>query len=297
ADRGFDRRAQLGLPGDQADEVVHLQRRRSAGQVVVLGRLDAGRAVDGVIAGNRRVKRAVGVEALVDPGMPLGQPGFRDLGVAAVSGGQDGAALVLELLVEDADVAGLGRQAGRLERLHEVDVDQQQHEHRQAGDGQAEQRFVHPARTTWVMPSSWIGCGAGRRAVSLIRISTATSAQLATSEEPPWDRNGVVIPVSGISRVTPPTITNTCRARTKASPPASSLANGSLTAIAARRPRCTSSPKMSSMAISPVRPSSSPNAVMMKSLCTSGVKNGWPWPSPVPRMPPKAIPYIPWASW
>ena len=48
------------------------------------------------------------------------------------------------------------------------------------------------------MPSSWIGCGGGRRAVSLTRISRPISAQLATRDEPPWDRNGVVMPVSGI---------------------------------------------------------------------------------------------------
>ncbi len=33
--------------------------------------------------------------------------------------------------------------------------------------------------------------------------------QFATSDDPPYDRNGVVSPVSGISRVTPPITTNT----------------------------------------------------------------------------------------
>ena len=44
------------------------------------------------------------------------------------------------------------------------------------------------------------------------------------------------MPVSGISRVTPPTMTNTWRASRKERPPASSLENGSLTDIAARSP-------------------------------------------------------------
>ena len=54
--------------------------------------------------------------------------------------------------------------------------------------------------------------GAGRRALSLTRSSSAMTIQLATSEEPPADRNGVVRPVSGIRLVTPPTTMNTCSA-------------------------------------------------------------------------------------
>jgi hypothetical protein len=45
--------------------------------------------------------------------------------------------------------------------------------------------MVHTPLTTWVIPSSWIGCGAGRLAVSLIRISSAMSIQLATRDDPP----------------------------------------------------------------------------------------------------------------
>ena len=37
-------------------------------------------------------------------------------------------------------------------------------------------------------------------------------SQFATSDEPPAARNGVVRPVSGITRVTPPTMMNTCSA-------------------------------------------------------------------------------------
>ena len=50
------------------------------------------------------------------------------------------------------------------------------------------------------------------------------------------------MPVSGMSLVTPPTITNTCRASMKDRPPDSSLENGSLTDMAVRSPRCTISP-------------------------------------------------------
>ena len=50
--------------------------------------------------------------------------------------------------------------------------------------------------------------------------------QLVTTEEPPWARNGIAMPVSGISPITPPAITNTWSARIEASPIASSRPNG-----------------------------------------------------------------------
>ena len=84
--------------------------------------------------------------------------------------------------------------------------------------------------------------GGGRRAVSLSRASTAMRIQLATRLEPPWDRKGVVMPVSGMSRVTPPTITNTCSASMNDRPPASSFEYGSLIMSAVRIPRCTIRP-------------------------------------------------------
>lgn len=52
----------------------------------------------------------------------------------------------------------------------------------------------------------------GRLALSEIRSSRAMIIQFAMSEEPPCARNGVVRPVSGMRRVTPPTTTKTCRA-------------------------------------------------------------------------------------
>ena len=63
--------------------------------------------------------------------------------------------------------------------------------------------------------------------------------QFATREEPPYDRNGVVRPVSGIRRVTPPMTTKTWRARTPARPVAISLPKPSRQTRAARRARST----------------------------------------------------------
>ncbi len=58
--------------------------------------------------------------------------------------------------------------------------------------------------------------------------------QLVTTDEPPWARNGIAIPVSGISPITPPAMTNTWRARIDARPIASSCPNGSRRASPAR---------------------------------------------------------------
>ena len=98
--------------------------------------------------------------------------------------------------------------------------------------------------TTWVSSSAdgrWRS-GTGWRAWSLIRSSSATMIQLAISDEPPYDMNGVVRPVSGISLVTPPMTTNTCRAIAIARPTASSLPNGSRQTRAVRKPRSTIRP-------------------------------------------------------
>ena len=51
--------------------------------------------------------------------------------------------------------------------------------------------------------------------------------------------NGSVTPVSGISFVTPPTITNTCSANTAVRPAASSLENESRASTAILKPRST----------------------------------------------------------
>ena len=68
---------------------------------------------------------------------------------------------------------------------------------------------------------------------------------------------GSVTPVSGITRVTPPTMTNTCSANTAVSPVASSFENESRASIAILKPRCTTSRYVTRQAAAPARPSSS----------------------------------------
>ncbi len=65
--------------------------------------------------------------------------------------------------------------------------------------------------------------------------------QLARSEDPPAAMNGVVRPVSGMTRVTPPMTMNTCSAITNDSPMPSSLPKSSWPAKLMRKPRETSS--------------------------------------------------------
>ena len=82
----------------------------------------------------------------------------------------------------------------------------------------------------------------GRRAWSEMRSSSATTTQLATSEEPPYERNGVVRPVSGIRPVTPPMTTKTWSAMIVPRPTAISLPKPSREMSAMRSARSTIRP-------------------------------------------------------
>src|SRR5436189_1453849 len=147
-----------------------------------------------------------------------------------------------ELAQQDAGVAGFVVECMCVAELQPVGVEQQRTEHDEACDGNTTQRGVH-RRITCVSASSGLcvaGTSSGLRPASLIRTSSAISAHSASSDDPPYDRNGVVRPVNGINRVTPPTTTKTCNAIEKARPAPSSLPNESRTARAARKPRSTS---------------------------------------------------------
>lgn len=68
------------------------------------------------------------------------------------------------------------------------------------GTRQSDDAYALQAETC----SSWEAIAWGLRAASLIRSSKATMIQLARREDPPAERNGVVSPVRGMRRVTPP---------------------------------------------------------------------------------------------
>ena len=89
------------------------------------------------------------------------------------------------------------------------------------------------------------------------------------------------MPVSGISRVTPPTITNVWTATIVVSPVASSLPNASSRSIAdAQAPSDERQVEQQDRAACPSSPSSSPIAAKMKSVAAYGISVGDPMPEP-----------------
>ncbi|KMK72684.1 hypothetical protein ACJ65_10515 [Kocuria rhizophila] len=153
-------------------------------------------------------------------------------------------------------------------------------------------------RSTDARSSSVAGpVATGRRALWEMASRMATMIQLESRDEPPADMNGVVSPVSGSRRVTPPTTMNSCSTISADSPPASSLPNASRVPSAARRPREAKSRNITRMAESPIRPSSSPNAVMIMSELAYETRSGRPCPSPWPKSPPEARPKSPCTIW
>src|SRR5690606_10428600 len=146
----------------------------------------------------------------------------------------------------------LGQVVG-VDHLDPAGGDEQGQEHREDHEAQSSQFLGHQPITT----RGW------RRTPSLMRSSSATMSQLATSEDPPAARNGVVRPVSGMTRVTPPTMMNTCSAIVKDRPVASSLPKSSCPARPMRSPRLTNTMYRQRMANSPTMPSSSPRLGLM----------------------------------
>ena len=135
------------------------------------------------------------------------------------------------------------------------------------------------------------------RVSSEMRSRSASSAKLATSDEPPYDTNGSVMPVSGITRVTPPMMRNVWSPRIVAMPAANSLLNGRTASTAIRYALPTSSMNALSTPSVPTRPSSSPIAANTKSVDALGMSFGLPSPSPVPATPPDPNAYHAWMIW
>src|SRR5690606_18257614 len=139
-------------------------------------------------------------------------------------------------VVEGADVAVVGPQVIGLEHRDECSRAHQGDEHQQHHDADALEFLVHAA-------SAGDHCSTTSRGWCLIesdrRRRRATMIQLATSEEPPAARNGVVSPVSGMTRVTPPMTMKTCSATTKLSPTPSRRPKSSCPENPIRRPRET----------------------------------------------------------
>ena len=108
---------------------------------------------------------------------------------------------------------------------------------------------------------------------------------------------GSVTPVSGISRVTPPMMTNACSDIDATRPVAVNAAMSVLARAAVASPRMAKTRKHRTIAAPPSNPSSSPIAEKMKSVATKGMRSGMPAPSPTPVSPPAANANMDWTSW
>src|SRR3954471_9224111 len=125
---------------------------------------------------------------------------------------------------------------------------EEQEEHRRDHE-QAADLAVH--RTS--PPPSASG---SRRARSDTIKSSASSTKLATIDAPPYETNGSVTPVSGMTFVTPPTITNTWIANTAPRPVASSFAKPSVASVAVLNARAANRRPIARMAQPPNSPTS-----------------------------------------
>src|SRR5699024_4002869 len=133
----------------------------------------------------------------------------------------------------------------------------------------------------------------GRFAMSEINNIRPTIIQFANSEDPPAAMNGVVRPVSGMTRRTPPTTTKIWMAIAHAMPAAKSLPKASRAESPMRMIRVIRMKNNSRMAARPTRPSSSPKDATIMSEFAAKTKSGRPWPSPEPNIPPDANPNKP----
>src|SRR5690606_2967798 len=242
------------------------------------------------VAGHGRVHRARIVAAQVAVGVS-GRLGGGD----RVPVHDDRAPMPAVLVVEGALVLAVRVQACLGDDLKVGRGGEQQHEEQTDHEPHMAQRLVHALTALgagWTgLPGTWRA--AGRRAASESRTRIPAMSQLHTSELPPAARKGRVRPVSGITRVTPPTTTNTCSAITKPRPPASRVPKPSEMPTAARIARWTSSRYSSSSAKAPTIPSSSAKEEKMKSDSAWGTTSGRPSPRPAPVSPPLARPNRP----
>ena len=83
---------------------------------------------------------------------------------------------------------------------------------------------------------------------------------MATRDDPPYETNGNVMPVSGMTRVTPPMMRNVWRPMIVAMPAANSFANGRTASTAMRNMLPTINMNAATTATVPTSPSSSPIA-------------------------------------
>src|SRR6266545_2445027 len=306
-DRGDHRGAPLGAVQELVFEGGGQQLRGPGPQeVVVSGLQPLPAALHREEAGDVGVQRPLGVpaEELQTAG------GLHALGQdRALVGGQDVAPVHVELLDDQARVRRVVGDGAGVPHLDVVHRHEQHDEQRHHGHAQSPDLGVH-RMTSVGEAASGSGSGTadgggsrGRPRLRLgagpeeIRTSSASRMKFETRLDPPYDTNGRVTPVSGITLVMPPTMMKAWIPRIVLSPAARSLPKPSACSVAAFRPLPTSTANSRRTPVVPITPSSSPIAAKMKSVAAYGMIPGSPWPSPVPPIPPVAMANSPWASW
>ncbi len=132
---------------------------------------------------------------------------------------------------------------------------------------------------------------------SLARMRKPRMMKLANSEEPPCETKGRVRPVSGIRRVTPPTMMKACSTMMAVKPTAMNELTSLLARTAIRMPRMEKHRYSSRTPAAPSRPVSSAMAEKMKSDSTMGICEARPLPMPTPNSPPSASEKMDCTSW
>src|SRR6266540_4143498 len=279
------------LPREHIGDIPDLEQGIATRELVVVGALDAH-----VPEHERLVARELGeqfalrVEPLeLEFVAGLYRPGD-DLAVSCL----DLAAWLGEVAQLEPDVA---RVVGELVGVVDLEVrqlsDEQQDQDRDP-DPNPPDRAIHRRAST---PARAVGLAARSADSSEMRRSNAMTTKLAISEEPPYETNGSVTPVRGMSRVTPPRMTNVWMPMMLVRPAANSFGNGRSACTAIRNPAATSSRNAIRIATVPSSPSSSPIAEKMKSVDAFGILSGLPSPRPVPAKPPDPNENSDWTIW
>src|SRR5262245_37444383 len=195
---------------------------------------------------------------------------------------------------EHADVVRVVLEAVRAHDLEVRELRDEPDEQDHHTDADAPDRGVHAATTLSAGTSPAIRA---REVSSETRSRSASATKFATSDDPPYEMNGSVMPVSGMTRVTPPRMMKLCSPMIVASPAAKSFENARTASAATRKALPTKSMNPMTTLTVPMRPSSSPIAENTKSVAALGILSGFPRPSPVPAKPPVPNAYHDWMIW
>ena len=131
-------------------------------------------------------------------------------------------------------------------------------------------------------------------------MGSVVGEKIASTNDPPCEKNGSGMPVIGISEIVIPIFSKICVKSRPTDPATISDANGSLVFRAMRTSTSNSPKKRASEMKTPMNPSSSPTTAKTKSVPCSGMypDRFWvPRVKPLPVHPPEPIATLEWKAW